>query len=403
MNETALAELHYALLLKDAGCSSNAARVSQMFGTDDHVVKQRFKVVDGHDTIRLAIETLKLSGVGQSLWSRMRYFLGVAQRPDMTRELIQVRCDRGADIARRLGFPEGTALAIRSLDEHWNGMGYPDGKRGVEIPLHSRILNLAQTIEVFFATEGERGVKRILPERRGTWFDPTLVREALSWMGDRAWWDALRDADVVQRVAELEPPRFVRQVDELGLDEVAQAFAEIIDAKSPFTFRHSSEVARYACGIAGQLGYDENATRRMKRAGLLHDIGKVGVSNRILDKNGPLEPDERREVERHPLYSWEILSRVRAFEDFARLASVHHEKLDGSGYPWGLRAEELDQSARALVVADIWEALTADRPYRTGMPHAKAMGILESERGTKLDGACIDALGSYLEKEAGDL
>src|SRR6185503_18851720 len=102
------------------------------------------------------------------------------------------------------------------------------------------------------------------------------------------------------------------------------------------------------------------------RAGLLHDIGKLGVSNTILDKNGSLTDEERQQVQRHPEYTWEILRRVTAFQDVAWVAARHHERLDGSGYPWHLDAARLDSPARILAVADVFEAITADRPYRKG-------------------------------------
>ena len=133
---------------------------------------------------------------------------------------------------------------------------------------------------------------------------------------------------------------------------------------------------------------------------MLHDVGKLGVSNSILDKNGPLTDDERLTVHEHPRFTWEILSRVRAFADFARPAALHHEKLDGSGYPWGMRGDALDQSERVLVVADIYEALTADRPYRAGMTPEKAFGILARDRGTKLCPRAVDALAAVIA--AGD-
>jgi HD-GYP domain-containing protein (c-di-GMP phosphodiesterase class II) len=132
---------------------------------------------------------------------------------------------------------------------------------------------------------------------------------------------------------------------------------------------------------------------------LLHDIGKLGISNRILDKPGRLDPAERGAIEQHPRFTWEILQRVDAFSDFAWLAAVHHEKLDGSGYPWGLRGEMLDEPSRILAVADIYEALSADRPYRAGMSYAGALEILKKESGTKL---CANAV-SGLELAADDL
>jgi putative nucleotidyltransferase with HDIG domain len=332
----------------------------------------------------------------------MRHFLGIARQEHMTRDLIAVRCERGADIARRLGFPEGTVQAIRSLDEHWNGEGHPEGKRGDEIPLLARILNVAQTVEVFWATEGPEATATMLRERRGRWFDPVLADVVLDWMADVGFWQEVVGEDVEARVVAIEPAQWVRHVDERGLDEIAQAFADIIDAKTPFTYRHSSGVAMYACAIGERLGMTGERLVQLRRAGLLHDIGKVGISNRILDKRGPLDADERAAMERHPVYTWEILSKVSVFAGFARQAAAHHEKLDGSGYPWRWRGEALDDASRILAVADIYEALTADRPYRAGMPPERAVGILREERETRLDVRAIDALADAVLGEEGE-
>lgn len=406
LDEERLGALYYALLLKDAGCSSNASRMAALFGSDDRTVKPQMKVVDWDDKMRLALETWRNTGLQSSIVSRVRYFLGIARQEQMSRDMIAARCERGADIARRLGFPDETVTAIHSLDEHWNGKGYPEGKRGDEIPLFSRILNIAQTAEVFLAKGGSDAALAVLRERRGRWFDPALVDTVVGWRADGSWWNSVVAPDQMAHATLLEPAQHAREVDDAGLDRVAEAFAEIIDAKSPFTYKHSSNVAMYACAIGERLGFDARTMQRTRRAGLLHDIGKVGVSNRILDKNGPLAADERAAVQSHPMYTWEILGRVSAFASFARQAATHHEKLDGSGYPWKLRGDELDKPSRAMVVADIYEALTADRPYRAGMPVEKALAILEQERGDKLDGDAIDALAEAVsgrERETGAL
>lgn len=406
LDEERLGALYYALLLKDAGCSSNASRMAALFGSDDRAVKPQMKVVDWDDKMRLAVETWRNTGLQSSIVSRVRYFLGIARQEQMSRDMIAARCERGADIARRLGFPDETVTAIHSLDEHWNGNGYPEGRRGDEIPLFSRILNIAQTAEVFLAKGGSDAALVVLRERRGRWFDPALVDTVVGWRADGSWWNSVTAPDQMAHATLLEPAQHAREVDDAGLDRVAEAFAEIIDAKSPFTYKHSSNVAMYACAIGERLGFDARTMQRTRRAGLLHDIGKVGVSNRILDKNGPLADDERAAVQSHPMYTWEILGRVSAFASFARQAATHHEKLDGSGYPWKLRGDELDKPSRAMVVADIYEALTADRPYRAGMPVEKALAILEQERGDKLDGDAIDALAEAVsgrERETGAL
>jgi putative nucleotidyltransferase with HDIG domain len=396
LDEEQLAQLYYALLLKDAGCSANAARVAAIFGSDDQAVKPRMKAVDWNRHVQLAVETWRATGMSLPLWSRLRHILGIARQDQLTRTLIQARCERGADIARRLGFPDGTVQAIRSLDEHWNGQGYPDGTRGEAIPLMSRILNLAQAVEVFVGAEGRDATQSMLRDRRGRWFDPALTDRVLAWLRDDTFWNGVQSPEVEHRVAALAPPQWVIMVDEDGLDEIAQAFADIIDAKSPYTARHSTQVAVFACAIGGELGFDPATLVRTRRAALLHDIGKLGVSSRILDKNGPLDPEERMAVARHPLHTWEILRRVSGFSDFARQAATHHERLDGTGYPWNLDGGELDLPARVLAVADVYEALTADRPYRPGMPVERALEIVERDKGTRLDALAVEALAAVV-------
>ncbi|MEP6991398.1 MAG: HD domain-containing phosphohydrolase, partial [bacterium] len=280
------------------------------------------------------------------------------------------------------------------------GLGYARGLAGADIPLLARIANLAQTLEVFHARGGPRAALEVARKRRGTWFDPTLVRIVCGWKDDRAWWSLL-EGDIAAAVVAAEPKDRVINVDADRLDVVCRAFADIIDAKSPFTYRHSTRVADVARQVARHCGLDEAEQRRIYRAGLLHDVGKLGVSNTILDKNGPMTPDERTVMERHPRFTLDILERVSAFRAFARTASLHHEKLDGTGYPFGVGAADLDLPARILVVSDIFDALISDRPYRTGMPDAKVTQILESDRGTRLCPVVLDALASVRAETLG--
>jgi HD-GYP domain-containing protein (c-di-GMP phosphodiesterase class II) len=386
--------LYYALLLKDAGCSSNAARMSALFGSDDRFVKPRIKVVDWHKRLQLAFATATTVARGGSLIDRARHFMIMARADDLTNELIAIRCERGAGIASRLGFPEASAAAIRSLDEHWCGRGYAEGLAGEEIPLLARICNIAQTVEAFHASHGMNAALRVVRQRRGSWFDPALVDIVLGWRNDAPWWRELRSERVNEHVLTLEPADQALMADAERLDEVARAFADIIDAKSPYTYNHSVGVAGAARFIAVQLGMDADEQRRIFRAGLLHDIGKLGVSSKILDKNGPLDRAEWAEIQRHPQHTLSILSRVGAFGHFAWTAAVHHEKLDGSGYPWKLKSPQLDEASRLLAVADIYDALTSDRPYRAGMSHAQAMDLLWADAGSKLSRISVEALAA---------
>lgn len=384
--------LYYALLMKDAGCSANASRFAAVFGTDDRAAKPRMKVADWHRKLGLAAKTFAVAGTGRGMLARIRHFAAIAKTEDFTREIIQTRCERGSAIARRIGFPDETADAILYLDEHWCGLGYPSGKVGDAIPLASRIANIAQTIDAFYMDRGPESALRVVKERRGAWFDPRLCDVVKSWTPEDPMWRELRSPDLDAVVVGLEPEGRHRTVDSDGLDEVSRAFADIIDAKSPFTWHHSVRVAELARDAIGHMGADAQEQRRLYRAGLLHDIGKLGVSSMILDKPGRLEPWERIEIEKHPMHSLAILMRVSAFGDMAWTASVHHEALDGSGYPWKLTGKQLDPAARALAVADIYDALTADRPYRAAMSREEALRIIESQRGSRLDADAIDAI-----------
>ena len=398
LDDTTLEHLYYAALLKDAGCSNNAARMAALFGSDDQTVKRNMRLVDWHDRWRLAMRTASNCGMGGSILARLRHFLLIAQTPNMTREIIHARCERGAAIAAHLGFPSASSEAIAFVDEQWCGLGHPVGLAGAEIPVLSRLLLLAQTLEVYVTEEGREAGFRMLRDRRGRWFDPALVDLALAWRRDEELWRTLADsARLEATVVALEPSATPMLATPERLDAIAQGFAAVIDAKSPFTGTHSSNVARYAAEIAGALGHHPAAVREVMRAGLLHDLGKLGISNRILDKPGRLDEAERAVIQHHPKWSWEILRGVPAFAPLAASASMHHERLDGAGYPWGLPAEALDETARILALADVYEALTADRPYRGPLPVPKVLGIMREDVGRAFDPALFAVVESLAE------
>jgi putative nucleotidyltransferase with HDIG domain len=317
---------------------------------------------------------------------------GIRDEGDVTRSFMEARCDRGAEIARMLFLSEPTAVAIRSLDEHWDGRGMPDGLRGEEIPQAARIACLAQTVEAFHADGGVKAARAVAKRRRGRWFDPALVDAFLRFGDDREFWAQLESPDV----SRWEPAEVAIAADDARLDRIAEAFAGVIDAKSPFTARHSERVAEIADGIAAVLGFDAGERRVMRRAALLHDIGKLAVSNRILDKPGRLNDEEFRAVQTHPAHTLNILRRAPCFAELADLAANHHEKLDGSGYPRSLRAPELDLPMRVLAVADVFEALTADRPYRGPLPLEQALAIIDRDVPHRLDAGVRAALEIHL-------
>ncbi len=185
--------------------------------------------------------------------------------------------------------------------------------------------------------------------------------------------------------------------DEACLDRVAEAFAQVVDAKSPWTFQHSTRVAEIAVGVAQRFNCTPDVLRDIRRAGLLHDIGKLGVSNLILDKPGKPTPEEFDQIRKHPDYSQQILQQVGAFQKLADVASAHHERLDGRGYHRRLDNTQLPWIARVLAVADIAEAMSARRPYRDAMPWWKIQEIMSHEAGSGVDPECFHALERWQE------
>jgi HD-GYP domain-containing protein (c-di-GMP phosphodiesterase class II) len=392
--------LFYALLLKDVGCSSTAARVSQILGGDDLDFKGGLKRIDWNRPSE-AVRHIVGSTAGSPA-SRLRRVAAVARSgARLGDELVGLRCDRGAQILRLLAFPDATVIAMASADEHWDGRGKSAGLRGDEIAPLGRILGLAQTAEVFFATGGPEAAADVVRRRRGTWFDPALADLFEHVARDAAFWERVASPDVAMHVAALEPAERVVLADDDRLDLIAEAFGRVVDAKSPFTSRHSERVAETAAGIGAVLGLGAAELRDLRRAGLLHDLGKLGVPNTVLDKPGKLTPAEWELMRRHPAYTAEVLAHVECLRPIAGTAASHHERLDGSGYHRGLDAAELPLPARILAVADVYDALAHDRPYHAAMPIERVLEILAADAGTRLDSESIGALRALLAAGAG--
>ena len=400
LDEERRSALFYALLLKDAGCSSNASKMSTLFDADDMEAKKKVKTVDWTSLPHAALYAARtVSPEGSLLAKAGRMFEFAVRGQRASRDLIRIRCERGAEITRLMGFPEETAQAIRGLDEHWDGRGRPDGLAGEEIPLLARICGLAQTAEVFLTERGPAAAEEIARTRSGRWFDPALVEVLLAEAEDGLWEDLLRK-DPWREVSRLEPDDRALKATPERVDLVARAFAEIIDAKSPFTYRHSEGVAKVAVAMAERAGLGPEGIRDLMRAALLHDIGKLGISNRILDKPGGLTDEEYEEIKRHPKLTYDILSRVGPFRPIAETAANHHEKLDGSGYHRGIGAEDLALPSRILAVADIYDALSAERPYHRALPQEKVIDILREESATKIDPECVAILEDLAAENA---
>jgi HD-GYP domain-containing protein (c-di-GMP phosphodiesterase class II) len=398
MRDDELSDLYYTLLLKDLGCSSNAARICELYLTDDRTFKHDFKKIDGSLPQALRF-VLGHTALEKGLAERFRAVINIMRNGgEISRELIEARCHRGAEIAAKMRFSRRVCDGIQNLDEHWDGSGKPERKVGRDIPITSQIALLAQVCDVFFVASGKDAAIKEVSARSGSWFEPDLVEVFLALSDAEEFWTGLASPDLKKLVLTLEPTRQVRRVNDDYLDEIATAFAQVIDSKSPFTSGHSERVAVFADLIAEELQVSAPERRWLRRAALLHDIGKLAVSNAILDKPAKLTDEEFAVIKSHPVHSGEILSGIEIFADMAEVGLAHHERLDGKGYPRGLKGDQINHSTRIVTVADVFDALTADRPYRKAMPVSQALAIMTKDVGTAFDPDCFAALQRALER-----
>jgi len=400
LSDKELWELYYVVLLKDLGCSSNAARICEMYLTDDRNFKRDWMLV-GDSLPQVLGFVLKHTGLKAGLAERFRNVMRIVRDGrELQDEFVSTRCQRGAEIARLLRFPDAVSRGIYSLDEHFNGNGKPEQLKGEAIPVYSRIALMAQVVDVFHTESGREAAMKEVRARAGQWFDPRLVAAFEQVAASEAFWRTLGEPDIERAVTSLPAAALDRQyvLDDDYLDDIATAFGQVVDAKSPYTSGHSARVALYTDMIAEALGLSAERRRWLKRGALLHDVGKLGVSNSVLDKAGALDAAEWAAVKEHAHYTEAILGSIGAFRELAAIAGSHHEKLDGTGYPRGLSGDQISIETRIITTADIFDAITAERPYRGAIPIPQALAIMRKTVGTALDADCFEALVRAVER-----
>ena len=391
-----LEAVFYGALLKDVGCGACGAVLAPFFADDELAPQLDLNLVDLHSPrsmLAWATGQLRMDPTLPARLARLAAF--ASQCGAVAHEAMAAHCEIAADFAARLGFADHVQDAVHYQYERQDGRGPAFGRRGEEIPRSAQVLHLALAADVARSLAGAKEAAAMVRQRSGSYFDPGVAQAYLDLAG--GLWPPGDDPVPLSEVFCCDPGT---PADELPGDRrlaVCEALADFADLKSGQRGLHSRAVASLAAAAAARLGFSQSEQDRLRRAGLVHDLGKIAVPYRLLDKAGDDTNTPRHlagtgalaePVRLHPYYAQRILSRVSPLADLAADVGAHHERLDGSGYPLGLTGQGLSLGARLLAAADTW----AERD-RSRTPD------LSSETG--LDPACITALRSCTSPGSG--
>jgi len=380
-------DVHYATLLRFAGCAATSHEIAATLGGDDIVVRARGDLIDSS---RPAEAMRLLAGLGHGA-GRLRILSRAPVVPQLIAEGARADCEVGAGLTRRLRLPDAVIRAVLDGFERFDGRGVPAGRAGAEVAEPARFAAVGYTGVMFDAIGGGAAASETIARWSGRALDPEITAifrdapaELLRISNPDDLWAAVVDAEPA-------PRRMFR--DGAALDEALAGFGDAADLKTPWFHGHSGGVARLAQAAAARITAAD--PELVHRAGLLHDLGRVAVPTGIWERRGALRPEEWEQVRLHPYHSGRILARSPVLAPFGAVASRHHERVDGSGYPAGVRASGLDAAACLLAAADVLHALGEPRPHRAALDPADASRALS---GMPLDRdairAVLDAAGA---------
>jgi HD-GYP domain-containing protein (c-di-GMP phosphodiesterase class II) len=380
---------YYTNLVMWIGCHADSHEYARWFG-DDIAVRRDSALVDwaGLPFLRFLLSNVAR---GEPLMRRLTVMAALfANARGQLARLVRSHCASATLLAQRIGLSPDVQAALAFAFERYDGGGLPNGARGEDIPLPMRIAQLADMAEIHQRAYGVDGAVAMARSRRGGQFDPHIVDAFLKEpepilagppTGD-VWAVALREA-----------PERHHRLDEQSLDALLVALGDFVDLKCPFTLGHSQAVARLAADAASVVDFDADAVALTRRAGYVHDLGRIGVSNQIWSAPRQLTASEFERVRLHPYLTVRILSRVRGLERVAQLAGNHHEHVDGSGYPRGLAGAALGFPDRLLAAAVRYQSAREPRPYREERsPEAAERRLRQDVQAGGLDPVAVDAV-----------
>lgn len=380
--------VYYSGLLAWVGCHTDAYEQAKWFGDDIAMKRESMFADDGAaDLTRFLVRQL---GSGGSLSERVRTSVSFPVSGLRWFSTVLESHWKATDtLAEQLGLGEDVRRSLVESYERWDGRGAA-GLKGEQILLTSRVVYLADVVAAFERLGGPDAARRMARERAGRHFDPGLVDllcthggEVLDGLDGGSHWAQILDSE----------PGLARTVDEPELDHVLAAMGDFADLKSPYFIGHSRTVAQLAGAAAVSLGLDPADTIRVRRAALVHDMGRLGVSNAIWDKKVPLTLPEQERVRTHPYLTERMLTFTPRLAELGTIAVLHHERLDGSGYPRGLSGHAIPITGRVLAAADRYATATEERPHRPATdPEAAAALLRDDVRRGALDADAVEAV-----------
>ncbi|HEY3765138.1 MAG TPA: HD domain-containing phosphohydrolase, partial [Gaiellales bacterium] len=353
MDERARADAYYTALLINVGCHSDAHEQAKWFGDD--VALKSTKYDHEFRSMGAAAAAMRLLGAGNPPLHRFRLGLEFALwgRRDMD-SMIAHHAAIARTLAEELGLSGDVLAALAAAYEVWDGRGWPGDLKGSQVPMASRIAQLSEFVEVANRVGGVEAARALAQKRSGTQFDPELAEvfradaeQILDGLESIGTWDAVISAE----------PGLAITLSDAEFEDALLAVADFVDLKSPYTLGHARGVADLAAAAGSERGLPETDVRTLYRAGLVHDLGRLGISNAIWDKRGPLGDGEWERIRIHPYLTERMLHQSRALRPLGAIAVQHRERLDGSGYPRGLSATAISQPARLLAAADVYRAM----------------------------------------------
>ena len=381
--------VYYATLVMWIGCHADSHEFAHWFGDDISVRRDAYHV----DWAGLPYYRFLVANVGrgepltQRLTSIATLFLNA--RGNMS-ALIHSHCTSAALLADRMGLGAGVQNALECSFERYDGSGLPGGVGGADIPIEMRVAQLADMAEVHHRSGGVSAAIEMARERRGRHIDPDVVdvfvADAESILAGPP------TGEVWEAALSCAPDRH-QPLQQQSLDELLVALGDFVDLKCPFTLGHSRAVAQLAADAAEAAGLGGEAVTLVRRAGHVHDLGRIGVSNQVWSKPTTLTAAEFERMRLHPYLTTRILSRINGLEQVAQIAGNHHECVDGTGYPRGLSGAALAMPDRVLAAAVAYQSALEPRPYRSALdPPAAARRVRDRVRDGELDTVAGEAV-----------